>query len=103
MKNTNSSLKETFAKAVLAYNKKDLKAAEVICNKILSINPNHFDSINLLANISVSNSNFKEAKRLLIQAIEIKPKNIRINTTTLMCRHEAYVYRSHHHCPILHR
>ena len=44
---------------------KNLKTAENLCYKILSIDPNHFGSVFLLANISAINNNFKNAKKLL--------------------------------------
>ena len=77
MKNSqNKTLKEIFAEAFANYKKRDLKAAENFCYKILSIEPNHFDSIFLLANMCAINNNFEKAKQLLHKAIEIQPKNV---------------------------
>ena len=45
MKNKNKTLKEIFAEAFVNYRKSNFKAAENFCYKILSIEPNHFDSI----------------------------------------------------------
>ena len=45
MKKNNESLKDTFAKVIENYKKKDFKNAEVYCYKILSINPYHLDSL----------------------------------------------------------
>jgi len=75
VKKNNKTLKEIFAGAVANYNNKDLVTAEAMCNKILNIDPNHFDSLLLTANISGSNRNYKRAKELLIKASEIQPKN----------------------------
>ena len=51
MDNKKQSLKTIFSEALQYYRKKDFKAAEVYCYKILNINPNHFDSLSLLSNI----------------------------------------------------
>ena len=61
VKKNNKTLKEIFAGAVANYNSKDLVTAEAMCNKILNIDPNHFDSLLLTANISGTNGNFKRA------------------------------------------
>ena len=78
MKNKNKTLKEIFAEAFVNYRKSNFKAAENFCYKILSIEPNHFDSIFLLATISAVNNNFDKAIKLLQQAIEIQPKNVNV-------------------------
>ena len=75
MKKNGHSLKATFQEALENYTKKDLKASEILCYKILSIDPNHFDSINLLSNIFAINRNFEKAKDLLIKANKIQPNN----------------------------
>ena len=79
MNKKNESLKETFVQAVQNYNNKDFKSAELICKKILSIDSNHFDSTFLLANIAIIQRNFIEAKKLLLQALEINPKSASAN------------------------
>ena len=48
MNKNNPTLKETFFSAYQSYKKRDYKNAEMLCNKILNIDPNHFDSIFLL-------------------------------------------------------
>ena len=75
MSKNNKTLKEIFETAHENYRKKDFKNAEIYCYKILSINPNHFDSLSLLANISAINKNFSNAKELLQKAIKIETKN----------------------------
>ncbi len=75
MNKSTQTLKETFFTAVESYNKKDFKNAEALCYKILSIDPNHSDSIFLLANISASNRNFTDAAELLLKGIKQQPKN----------------------------
>ena len=77
MNKKTQTLKETYIEALQSYYKKDFKNAEIFCYKILNIDPNHVDSIALLATISALNSNFVKAKELLSKAIEIEPKNIR--------------------------
>jgi len=77
MNENNQTLKTTFAAAIENYKKRDFKTAEIYCYKILSIDPNHFDSISMLASISAFNSNFNKAMELLKKAIEVQPKNTR--------------------------
>ena len=78
MNNNKQSLKEIFIEALQCYQKRDSKTAEILCYKILNINPNHFESISLLANINAVNGNFNKAKEFLEKAIEIRPKNVSI-------------------------
>ena len=78
MNKNKHTLKEIFFTAVANYKKKDFKTAEITCYKILNIDPNHFDSLSLLASISAINQNYKSAKDLLFKAIEIQPKNVTI-------------------------
>ena len=47
-----NTLKDNFVEAYKNYKNKNLKVAENICNKILSIDPNHTDSLFLLATIT---------------------------------------------------
>ena len=61
MNKKNQTLKETFAEALQNYKKKDFKNAEFFCYKILNIDPNHVESISLLATISALNRNFVKA------------------------------------------
>ena len=76
MNKKKQTLRETFLSASQNYNKRDFKTAETICYRILSIDPNHFDSLVLLANIVAINNNFSKAKELLSKANEIKPNNL---------------------------
>ena len=69
------TLKESFIEALVNYNKKDFKTAEIFCYKILSIDPYHFDSISLLASINAINRDYEKAKELMLKAVEIQPKN----------------------------
>jgi len=78
MKKNTQSLKKTFIEAVEHYKKKDLKTAEVVCYKILSIDQMHFDSISLLANIFAINNDYVKAKEFLLRAISIQPNNTTI-------------------------
>ena len=78
MQNKNLSLKETFSIAIESYKKKNFELAENLCNKILSIDSNHSDSMMLLANMYAINKNFQKAKDFLVQANKIQPKNLAI-------------------------
>ena len=75
MDNKKQSLKEAFEEALDYYKKKDLKNVGIICYKILSINPEHFDSLSLLANTFAISKNFSKTKELLEKAIKIQPEN----------------------------
>ena len=75
-KSKNLTIRETFLTAIKNYKEKDFKTAEIFCYKILSIDPNNFDSIFLLANIAAIKRNFDQANNLLHQAIKIKPQNV---------------------------
>ena len=77
MKNKNNpTLKEIFETALQNYKRRDLKNAENICYKIISIDSNHFGATFLLATIFAMKSNFTKAKQFLHQAINIEPKNV---------------------------
>ena len=76
MNKNNQTLKETFAKALESYKKRDFKNAEIYCYKILSIDPNHLDSMSLLANIAAISKNFNKAIELLNKLVQIHPNNI---------------------------
>jgi len=79
MKNgKNKPIKEIFVEAFVNYKKKDFKTAANICYKILSIEPNHFDSISLLATLSAMNNNFEQAKQFLLKANKIQPDNVNV-------------------------
>ena len=75
MNKKSKTLKEDFIEAVQSFKKKDFKNAEIVCYKILSIDPNHFDSISLLATISAVKGDYVNAKELIIKALEIRPKD----------------------------
>ena len=76
MKKKNLSIKETLISAFQSCQKKDFKKAEKLCNKILNIDPNHYDTIFLLGSLSVQTKNFDIAEKFLNKAIEIQPNNI---------------------------
>ena len=78
MNKQNQTLRTTFVKAFESYKNKDYKNAEIHCYKILSIDPNHIDSLSMLATISAINGNFEKAKGFLKQVIEIEPNNLTI-------------------------
>ena len=76
MNKNSKTLKETFKDAMLSYKKNDLKNAEMLCYKILSIDPNHLDSISLLSTVSAIQRDFLKAKELMEKALKIQPRNI---------------------------
>ena len=53
MKKNSPTLKEIFLDALENYKKRNFEAAEKLCNKILSIDNEHFDSFVLLSNMQV--------------------------------------------------
>ena len=76
MKKKNLSIKETLILAFQNCQKNNFKKAEELCNKILNIDPNHFDTIFLLGSLSVQAKNFDTAEKFLNKAIQIQPNNI---------------------------
>jgi len=85
-KNT-TTLKDTYGVAYNNYKKGDLKAAEILCHKIISIDPNFIEPKILLANISAKNRNFNETKKILVEAKELEPKNTSVlNNLGTACR-----------------
>jgi len=74
----NETLRETFIKALESYKKKDFKNTEINCYKILSIDPNHVDSLSMLATLAAINRNFEKAKDFLIKALDKQPNNLTI-------------------------
>ena len=54
----------------------DLDQAEVIYNKILQLQPNHFDALQLLATIAVQRKNFSQAVVLFEQALKINQSHL---------------------------
>ena len=64
MNKNNRSLKTIFTEALEHYRKRDLKTAEIVCYKILSIDSNHFDSVSLLSNLFESFANKVFLKQL---------------------------------------
>ena len=78
MKENTTTLKDTFIKALQSYQKKNFETAQTLCYKILSIDPNHFESKTLLANISAKNRDFSQAKQLLNEAVDMRPNDVSV-------------------------
>ncbi len=76
MNKKNKTLKTDFVEAFKNYKNKNFKSAEIICYKILSIDPNHLDSISLLGSISALNKNFDKAQEFMHKILKTDPKNI---------------------------
>jgi len=76
MKKKELSIKETLILAVQNCQKNNFEKAEELCNKILNIDPDHFDTIFLLGSLSVQTKNFDIAEKFLNKAIQIQPNNI---------------------------
>ena len=76
MNNKGQTLKETFSQALQSYKKKNYKNAEFLCYKIINIDPNHVDSLSLLATICAFHKDYIKAKELMEKAVEIQPENI---------------------------
>ena len=72
------TLKDTFVVALNNYKEKKFSVAEDLCNKILSIDSDHFDSLALLSNMYALKKNYKKAKDLMIRADKIKPNNLSV-------------------------
>ncbi len=78
MKN-NSSIKEIFELAIKNHKKSNFDKAEKFYNKILKINPNHFESIFLLGSLSAQTKKLSLAKKLLEKATQIQPNHANAN------------------------
>ena len=78
MQKSKTTLKHTFVEALDNYKKKNFKAAEILCRKILSIDRNDFESKVLLANMSAKNRDYKQAKQLLNEANDVRPNNVSV-------------------------
>ena len=76
MNKNSETLKSDFELVLDKYKKKDYQNAEILCYKILSIDPNHFNAITILSNIAAIGGNFKKATELLNKAIEINPNDL---------------------------
>ena len=77
-KKSNLTIKENFLIALENYKKSNFSITENICNKILSIDAHHFESLVLLSNIFAMNRNYQKAKDFLIKANKIKPNNLSV-------------------------
>tara|TARA_Y100000310_G_scaffold235213_1_gene238232 strand:+ start:522 stop:2288 length:1767 start_codon:yes stop_codon:yes gene_type:complete len=87
MKKNNPTLEDTLRNAYQNYRNGDLKTAETLCYKILSINPNYLKTKILLASVSAKKKDYIQAKQLLNEAINIEPKNVTIlNNLGTVCK-----------------
>ena len=67
--------KETFALALQHHKKKSYKIAEDLYEKLLKINPYHFEVIFLLGSLQIQTKNFIKAIQLLKRATQIQPNH----------------------------
>ena len=67
--------KETFALALQHHKKKSFKIAEDLYEKLLKINPYHFEVIFLLGSLQIQTKNFIKAIQLLKRATQIQPNH----------------------------
>ena len=72
----NSYLKKKIDSAIQNHKTNNFKAAEKLYKKILKINPNHLNSIFLLATLYCQIKNFDKAKPLLQRVVEISPNHV---------------------------
>ena len=87
MEKNTTSLKDTYGNAYENYKKGNLKIAETLCYKILSIDPNFIQSKLLLANISTKNRDFIKTKKFLNEAIDMQPNNVSVlNNLGTVCK-----------------
>ena len=82
------SLKAIITEAYQNFEKKNFKATEILCNKILNIDPNHFEANYLLGSSLAQNRNFDLAKKLLTKAIQIDPNHLLTLNNLGMVFHE---------------
>lgn len=87
MEKNTTTLKDTYNTAYDNYKKGSFEAAETLCYKILSIDPNFIQSKLLLANISAKNKDFIKTKKLLVEVIETQPENLSaLNNLGTVCK-----------------
>ena len=67
------NIEETFLLALQSHKKNDFVSAEKFYNKVLKINPNHFNTIFYLASLSAQTKNYSKAKNLFEKITHIKP------------------------------
>jgi len=78
MNKNNLTLKDILVAAYQNYKKGDFKTAEILCYKILNINPNYLEIKILLASISAKEKNYTQSKQLLNEVIDIEPNNVSV-------------------------
>jgi len=78
MNKNNPTLKDILVAAYQNYKKGDFKTAEILCYKILNINPNYLEIKILLASISAKEKNYTQSKQLLNEVIDIEPNNVSV-------------------------
>ena len=87
MNKNSTTLKDTYGTAYNNYKKGNFKTAEILCYKILSIDPNFIQSKILLANISAKNRDFTKTKKLLNEAFDMDRNNVSVlNNLGTACR-----------------
>ena len=74
MTDENLDLKQILQLAIQNHKNNNYLEAAKLYEKILNINPNHFESNFYLGTLNAQNSNFKKASDLFNKAIEINPK-----------------------------
>ena len=76
MNKKNQTLKDIYVEALSNYKNENFKNTELLCYKILSIDPNHVDSIALLAAVFAMNRNFVKAKEFrAISQMQLQQKD----------------------------
>jgi Tfp pilus assembly protein PilF len=74
MANTNNKIQKLFQKGLSLQNARNFEDAKVAYEKILIINPNHFDANHLLGVIFYETKDFNKSLDLISKAIEINSK-----------------------------
>ena len=68
-------IQEIFSLAFKNHKEKNYIVAKNFYNKVLQINPNHFESIFLLGSLAMQNNNLTQSKDYYERAAKIKPIN----------------------------
>jgi predicted O-linked N-acetylglucosamine transferase (SPINDLY family) len=68
-------MRQIFQKAYSFHQQGDLVNAQILYKQVLSIDPNHFEALNLLGVIEAKNKNTQAAISLLEKAIAVQPNN----------------------------
>jgi len=69
------SIAEAINQAIIAYKKQDWNSAEALCNRVLSLEGDYYDALNILGAVATQTQRLEEAAELLERAVTVQPQN----------------------------